>query len=42
MLAGRGRSAPGPHPVVALVEGLTQRPVREIELTAPGLRVRAR
>jgi oxaloacetate decarboxylase alpha subunit len=42
MLAARGRSAPGPHPVVALVEGLTQRPVREIELTAPGLRVRAR
>jgi oxaloacetate decarboxylase alpha subunit len=30
------------HPVVELVEGLTQRPLREIDLTAPGVRVRAR
>jgi hypothetical protein len=30
------------HPLVTLVEGLTQRPVREIELTAPGVRLRAR
>jgi oxaloacetate decarboxylase alpha subunit len=44
MLAGRGVGAPSPakHPVVALVEGLTQRAVREIELTAPGVRLRAR
>jgi hypothetical protein len=42
MLAGRRKRAPGRHPVVALVEGLAQRPVREIELTAPGVRMRAR
>jgi oxaloacetate decarboxylase alpha subunit len=30
------------HPLVTLVAGLTQRPVREIELTAPGVRLRAR
>ena len=30
------------HPLVTLVEGLTQRPVREIELTAPGVHLRAR
>jgi oxaloacetate decarboxylase alpha subunit len=30
------------HPVVTLVEGLTQRPLREIDLTAPGVRLRAR
>ena len=32
----------GRHPVVGSSRGLTQRPVREIELTAPGVRVRAR
>jgi hypothetical protein len=37
-----GRAAPARHPVVTLVEGLTQRPLREIELTAPGVRLRAR
>jgi oxaloacetate decarboxylase alpha subunit len=44
MLAGpRARGdAPARHPVVTLVEGLTQRPLRELDLTAPGLRVRAR
>jgi oxaloacetate decarboxylase alpha subunit len=44
MLAGpRARAgAPARHPVVTLVEGLTQRPLRELDLTAPGLRVRAR
>jgi oxaloacetate decarboxylase alpha subunit len=44
MLAGRatGARAPGRHPVVTLVEGLTQRALREIELTAPGVRLRAR
>jgi oxaloacetate decarboxylase (Na+ extruding) subunit alpha len=30
------------HPLVTLVEGLTQRPVREVELTAPGVRLYAR
>jgi oxaloacetate decarboxylase alpha subunit len=30
------------HPIVTLVEGLAQRPLREIDLTAPGVRVRAR
>jgi oxaloacetate decarboxylase alpha subunit len=30
------------HPVVTLVEGLTQRPLREIDHTAPGVRLRAR
>jgi oxaloacetate decarboxylase alpha subunit len=39
---GGGRPAPARHPVVTLVEGLTRRPLREIELTAPGVRVRAR
>ena len=34
--------APTRHPVVTLVEGLTQRPLREIDLTAPGVRLRAR
>jgi oxaloacetate decarboxylase alpha subunit len=34
--------APVRHPIVELVEGLTQRPLREIDLTAPGLRMRAR
>jgi oxaloacetate decarboxylase (Na+ extruding) subunit alpha len=33
---------PARHPVVTLVEGLTQRPLREIELTARGVRLRAR
>jgi oxaloacetate decarboxylase alpha subunit len=44
MLAGRAQGAPGSarHPLVTLVEGLTRRPLREIELTAPGLRLRAR
>jgi len=45
MLARRAPSLARPHtthPLVALVEGLTQRPVREIELTAPGVRLRAR
>jgi oxaloacetate decarboxylase (Na+ extruding) subunit alpha len=44
MLAGAraGRAGPARHPVVTLVEGLTQRSLREIELTAPGVRVRAR
>jgi oxaloacetate decarboxylase alpha subunit len=35
-------ATPGRHPVVELVEGLTQRPLREIDLRAPGVRVRAR
>ncbi len=30
------------HPVVTLVEGLVQRSLREIDLTAPGVRLRAR
>ena len=44
MLAGSraGAAAPSRHPVVTLVEGLTQRPLREIDLTAPGVRLRAR
>jgi oxaloacetate decarboxylase alpha subunit len=44
MLAGprAGARAPARHPVVTLVEGLTQRPLREVALTAPGVRVRAR
>ena len=33
---------PARHPVLTLVEGLTQRSLREIELTAPGVRLRAR
>jgi oxaloacetate decarboxylase (Na+ extruding) subunit alpha len=37
-----GRPEPARHPVVTLVEGLTRRPLREIELTAPGVRLRAR
>ena len=39
--AGAPRRRPR-HPVVTLVEGLTQRPLREVELTAPGVRLRAR
>ena len=44
MLAGPkvSSSAPARHPIVTLVDGLAQRPVREIDLTAPGVRVRAR
>ena len=45
MLAARragGSPAPARHPIVTLVEGLTRRPLREIELTAPGIRLRAR
>jgi oxaloacetate decarboxylase (Na+ extruding) subunit alpha len=44
MLA-RPNSVAGPparHPVVTLVEGLTQRALREIVLTAPGVRLSAR
>jgi oxaloacetate decarboxylase (Na+ extruding) subunit alpha len=37
-----GTAMPTRHPIVSLVEGLTRRPLREIELTAPGVRVRAR
>lgn len=33
---------PGRHPLVELVAGLTQRSLREIELTASGVRLRAR
>jgi oxaloacetate decarboxylase alpha subunit len=35
-------SAPARHPIVTLVDGLAQRPLREIDLTAPGVRMRAR
>ena len=44
MLAGSraGAAAPSRHPVVALVEGLTQRSLREIDVSAPGVRLRAR
>jgi oxaloacetate decarboxylase alpha subunit len=44
MLAGpkAGPRPPARHPIVTLVEGLAQRPLREIDLTAPGVRVRAR
>jgi oxaloacetate decarboxylase alpha subunit len=44
MLAGPRASsrAAARHPVVTLIEGLTQRPLREIDVTAPGVRVRAR
>jgi oxaloacetate decarboxylase (Na+ extruding) subunit alpha len=38
----RGAALPSRHPIVSLVEGLTRRPLREIELTAPGVRLRAR
>jgi oxaloacetate decarboxylase alpha subunit len=45
MLANR-RAAPPPaharHPIVELVEGLAQRGLRELDVTAPGVRVRAR
>ena len=45
MLANRG-AAPPPaharHPIVELVEGLAQRGLRELDVTAPGVRVRAR
>jgi len=44
MLA-RPKAGPRPpvrHPVLTLVEGLTRRPLREIDLTAPGVRLRAR
>jgi oxaloacetate decarboxylase alpha subunit len=33
---------PARHPVVTLVEGITQRALREISVTAPGVRLRAR
>jgi oxaloacetate decarboxylase alpha subunit len=33
---------PGPHPLVELVAGLTRRGLGEVELTAPGVRLRAR
>ena len=43
MLARRGAARrPARHPVVTLVDGIAQRPLREIDLTAPGVRVRAR
>ncbi len=44
MLARPRPSARSPqrHPLVTLVEGLAQRPLREIDVTAPGVRVRAR
>ncbi len=44
MLAHRGAGAPAParHPVVSLVEGITQRTLREITVTAPGVRLHAR
>jgi oxaloacetate decarboxylase (Na+ extruding) subunit alpha len=45
MLARPGTSAPAAqarHPAVALVEGLVQRGLRELDVTAPGVRVRAR
>ena len=44
MLAGpkMRESAPARHPIVTLVDGLAQRPLREIDLTAPGVRMRAR
>jgi oxaloacetate decarboxylase alpha subunit len=44
MLAGPkvGTRAPARHPIVTLVDGLAQRPLREVDLTAPGVRVRAR
>jgi oxaloacetate decarboxylase alpha subunit len=37
-----GARPPARHPVVTLVEGLTQRALGEIVLTAPGVRLRAR
>jgi oxaloacetate decarboxylase alpha subunit len=39
---GTPARAPGRHPLVTLVEGITQRPLREIDLTGPGVRLRAR
>jgi oxaloacetate decarboxylase (Na+ extruding) subunit alpha len=45
MLANRGgeaSAAPARHPVVELVEGLARRGLRELDVTAPGVRVRAR
>jgi hypothetical protein len=44
MLAGPKPSARAParHPIVTLVEGLTQRPLREFDLAAPGVRLRGR
>ena len=44
MLAHRGAPAgpAGRHPVVSLVEGITQRALREITVTAPGVRLHAR
>ena len=35
-------ATPARHPAVTLVEGLAQRELREIDVTAPGVRVRAR
>ena len=37
-----GARPPVRHPVLTLVEGLTRRPLREIDVTAPGVRLRAR
>jgi oxaloacetate decarboxylase (Na+ extruding) subunit alpha len=45
MLARPGtgaRPTPARHPAVTLVEGLVRRGLREIDVTAPGVRVRAR
>ena len=45
MLAHRAAGAPAPaarHPVVSLVEGITQRTLREITVTGPGVRLHAR
>jgi oxaloacetate decarboxylase (Na+ extruding) subunit alpha len=48
MLAARNGSAPAPapapgrHPAVELVDGLLRRSLAEVEVAAPGLRVRAR
>jgi oxaloacetate decarboxylase alpha subunit len=37
-----GMRTPARHPVVTLVEGITRRALREIAVTAPGVRLRAR
>lgn len=39
---GRAAAAPGRHPLVQLVEGIARRRPDEIELTGPGVRLRAR